>query len=93
MDLLFKRYASPFSLLDEYIASCRMCEFIDKLLEIRNQENEDNTLWEFYLHKVFDKSYSQFISEAKNEPLHNGAIDFETTIQDSCNLLSNFVPV
>lgn len=92
MDLLFKRYASPFSLLDEYISAGRMFEFIDKLLEIRNQEQENDTLWEFYLHKVFDKSYSEFLKEIEKRTVPDKPIDVETTINDSFKLLNDFSP-
>ena len=53
MDLLFRRYASPFLLLDEVIKNNRLSEFV---AEVMKSENERQT-WEFYLHKVFDKSY------------------------------------
>lgn len=68
MDLLFKRYASPFSLLDEMIASCRLYDFICNLINTINQENKEKVQWEFYLHKVHDKSYAEFVESLEPDP-------------------------
>ncbi len=93
MDLLFKRYASPFLLLDEMIASGRMLEFVDKLIKMQNDEQESDTLWEFYLHRVFDKSYEAFLRDSgKVKPPPEVKIDFEATIKQSENILTGFVP-
>ena len=93
MDLLFARYANPFLLLDEMIASSRMLEFVNKVIKIRNEEQENDTLWEFFLHKVFDKTYEDFLREAgKTKPMLEEAVDFETTIKESINMLQDFKP-
>jgi hypothetical protein len=56
MDLLFKRYASPYLLLDEIIAMGAMRKFIDYLL---NQHRED-LQWEYWLHKVQGMSFEEY---------------------------------
>lgn len=90
MDLLFKRYASPFLLLDGYIQTSRLCEFIDTFCK---QKIEDDR-WEFFLHKVWDKSYPEFIEAMQtSQELHNmSEKDVENTIQKSMNILQNFSP-
>lgn len=90
MDLLFKRYADPFSLLTGYIQTCRMCEFIHALLE---QKVEDDR-WEFFLHKVWDKSYPEFCESLRtSQDLQRMSDDdIETTIKKSMNILGNFNP-
>ena len=90
MDLLFKRYADPFSLLDGYIQTSRMCEFVHRFVE---QQAEDNR-WEFYLHKVWDKSFTEFCESmrASQEPQAMSDEDLEATIQMSMNILGNFNP-
>ena len=90
MDLLFKRYASPFLLLDGYIQTSRLCEFIDTLCK---QKVEDDR-WEFFLHKVWDKSYPEFCEEVKTTQSLNNMSDqdVEKTIQKSMNILQNFNP-
>lgn len=93
MDLLFSRYASPFLLLDNMIMTGRLSEFVSEIMQIRNAEKDDQTLWEYFLHKVFDKSYADFLREAKN-PAHSEAAvsqdNLETTIKDSYNMLNDF---
>lgn len=93
MDLLFKRYASPFLLLDEMILSGRMLEFVEKIIKIRNEEQENETLWEYYLHRVFDKTYSAFLRDnGKGKQKPEEEIDFEATIKESESILTGFVP-
>lgn len=94
MDLLFKRYADPFIFLDGMIATGRMHEFVREITAIQNKENENNTLWEFFLHKVYDKSYSEFLQENKVQQAQpeESDIDFETTINSSYSMLQGFCP-
>lgn len=60
MDLLFRRYASPFSVCDEFIRLGQFHNFIIKLVNQDRKEKNDAELWEFYLHKVHDKSFKEF---------------------------------
>ncbi len=93
MDLLFSKYASPFLLLDQYIRTRRLSEFIE---EFMNQHNED-IKWEYFMHKVFDKSWNDF-SQSVDDDMKKRSVPnfneytFETTIQDSKNILSGFRP-
>lgn len=91
MDLLFKRYADPFSLMNGYIQTARFCEFIKAFAE---QVTEDDK-WEIYLHRVWDKSYPQWCEELKNsQALRNmSEKDMEATVQKSINILGNFTPL
>ncbi len=90
MDLLFKRYADPFSLVDGYIQTSRLCEFIGVFIEQKIESDR----WEYWLHKVWDKTYPEFI-----EALHTSQDlqemsdeDIETTIKKSMDILGNFAP-
>lgn len=87
MDLLFHRYASPFSLLDELILSGDFSDFIRVFMEGRDSEMQ----WEYYLAKVFDKSFNEFVEELKGNR-EMTETDLETTIQDSMSLTMNFIP-
>lgn len=90
MDLLFRRYASPFLLLDEVIKNNRLSEFV---AEVMKSENERQT-WEFYLHKIFDKSYSDFKeSLGAVEGTAPPEADLEATVKSSENILNNFKPI
>lgn len=90
MDLLFKRYADPFSLIDGYIQTARFCEFIHAFIE---QKQEDDR-WEFFIHKVWDKSYTEFCESLQtSQDLQEMSVDdIEATIKKSMNILGNFNP-
>lgn len=94
MDLLYQRYASPFSFIDGMIETGRFSEFVDNFVDTSNQEKQEKYNWEFFLHKVFDKSYTEFEESIKvNAETQNMPIEtIETTIQDSMNILNNFKP-
>lgn len=90
MDLLFKRYADPFSLIDGYIQTSRFNEFIDMFCK---QKMEDDR-WEFFLHKVYDKTYTEFceslqVSQDLQKMSDN---DLEAVVKNSMNILGNFIP-
>lgn len=90
MDLLFKRYADPFSLMDGFIQTSRLCEFIHTF---SRQKAEDDK-WDYFLHKVWDKSYSEYCQALQtSQDLQNMSEDtIETTIKKSMNILGNFTP-
>ena len=87
MDLLFKRYASPFVLLDSLIITNSLNSFIDDFIDFVKEDNE----WEFFLHKIYDKSWKEFSNEivqAENQK----PIDLGATLMKSKNMLNNFTP-
>lgn len=94
MDLLFKRYASPFLLLDQYIHSCRLAEFIDALVDVQNEE----LMWETWLHKVLDKSFDEFKEDvaaqvrSSKQPDEMTNEQIEATIHRSNHILDEFYP-
>ena len=91
MDLLFKRYASPFVLLDTLILTNSLSDYIDDLFTFINEEKEEQTKWEFFLHKVYNKSWKEFCDEIEisNETKD---IDVGETVLKSKNILTNFTP-
>ena len=91
MDLLFKRYASPFILLDNLILIGSSSSFIDDLLNIIHEEKEELIQWEFFLHKVFDKSWKEFYNDV-TQPINDEKIDLGATIKKSKDMLKNFTP-
>ncbi len=87
MDLLFSRYASPFSLLDSVICMRQFSSFIDEMIEAENEK----IMWEYYLHRVLDKSFSDF---KKSVETHIKPSDeqVETTVLTSKDILNQFIP-
>ena len=97
MDLLFVRYASPFSFMGNMMRVGRFSEFVDNIIEVVNKETEDKgeaRMWELYLHRVFDKSYSEFTEAQKVEQDNRKMTtsEIETTIAMSNSILANFNP-
>ena len=91
MDLLFKRYASPFILIDNLILTNSSSSFIDDLIDFINKENEEQINWEFLLHKVLDKSWKKFCDEV-SQPIDDKEIDLGATVKKSKDMLNNFTP-
>ena len=91
MDLLFKRYASPFVLLDNFIAMGSLSDFIDDFFKFINEEQQEDTKWQFFLHKVFDKSWKEFCEEIESVDKAK-EIDLGATIKKSYDMLNNFAP-
>ena len=87
MDLLFKRYASPFILLDSLILTHSLNNFISDFIDFVNKDKE----WEFFLHKIYDKSWSEFSDSIKQSDDHK-PIDLGATLIKSKNILNNFTP-
>ena len=91
MDLLFTRYASPFVLLDNLIANNSLSDFIDDFFKFINEEQQEDTKWQFFLHKVFGKSWKEFCEEIESVDKAK-EIDLGATIKKSYNMLNNFAP-
>ena len=95
MDRLFKRYADPFSFIDGMIQTGRFLEFVRSFFEKVHEEDDEKTLWEFYLHKVWDGTFADFKKEIKTNQDNQQMSEetMETTIKDSMNILKNFRPL
>ena len=75
-------------LLNQMLQAGKMCEFIVEINDITAEEKH----WDFYLHKVFDKSFADYLKEVE-EPKMPETADMkqvETTVKDSMNILENF---
>ena len=71
------------------IAHGSLSDLIDTIIDDRNE----NRQWEFYLHKVFDKSYNAFISSMKaEEEARQEDFDVNTTIQESFDIMKAITP-
>ena len=94
MDLLFKRYASPFSFIDGMIQTGRFCEFVESFDRTIHAEKEEEASWQYFLHKVFEGSFEDFRNSMKNTNAHKNLSErtIETTVKNSMNILKNFNP-
>lgn len=90
MDLLFKRYASPYLLVDQMLVTG---DFFDFVIEVF-QSNEDDRLWDFFLHKVEGKTFDEYKAEIfGNSNFGMTKNDIETTVSDSYSLIKDFEPI
>ena len=91
MDLLFVRYASPFVLLDGLILTNSLNTFVDDFFNFVIEERKEKSQWEFFLHKVYDQSWSDFVNEIEQSE-NQEPVDLGATLVKSKNMLSNFTP-
>ena len=61
--------------------------FVDDFFDFVNEERN----WEFFLHKVYDKSWNEFVNDIKTSE-NQTPIDLGATLVKSKNMLSNFTP-
>lgn len=66
-------------------------KFIDGFVRIRNEEKNEQSAWEFYLHRIFDMTFDDFLEELKPVPKVTKS-DLETTIKDNFEMMENFHP-
>lgn len=94
MDLLYHRYASPFSFIDGAIQTGRFSEFVTSFWNTVHTEKDEETTWEYFLHREFGRSYADFKEELKNNRENQNMSErtIETTINHSMNILNNFNP-
>ena len=94
MDLLYQRYASPFSFINGMILSGRFHEFVVSFWNNSQKEKNEEKSWEFYLHRVFEGSFEDFMEKQKNDAEHRNLPEqvIETTIMHTNSILKNFNP-
>ena len=91
MDLLFTRYASPFVLLDGLILTNSLNKYVDDFFDFIIEERKEKSEWEFFLHKVYDQSWSDFVKSIEQSE-NQEPIDLGATLNKSKNILNNFTP-
>lgn len=78
-------------LLDSMIQTQRLSEFVDKVVELYNEEKKEDMLWEIWLYRVHDKSYSEFVASvdgsSRAKPTDEETADI---VKESKGILSNF---
>lgn len=75
--------------MDRMIKAGRFNEFVTSLVRKRNEEADEKAMWEFYLHKVYDKSFEEFRNECKNK-IKNVNIDVDALVKDIRHGLKGF---
>ena len=65
--------------------------FVDDFFDFVIEERKEKSEWEFFLHKVYDQSWSDFVKEIEQSE-NQKPIDLGATIVKSKNMLNNFTP-
>lgn len=67
-----------------------MCAFIDTFCEQKKEEDR----WEFFLHKIWDKSYKDYCESLNTTQEIQGMSEneIEATVKKSIGILGNFNP-
>lgn len=81
-------------LLNGMFRTGRLAEFVDEVINIHNEEYKEKTMWELWLHRVFDKSFEEFtetINSRQNAEAPTQG-DVKNIISGSKNILNDFVP-
>ena len=88
MDALYKRYACPFDFIN---SAFRLGKLEESLLNVIKQNDEDK-LWQLYLHSMKEKSYEDWKKEIMKPEESKALTDAEITtqVQKANNLLTSF---
>ena len=82
-------------ILDKMIQARRLNEFIREFVKIKNQELEDQTRWEFWLHRVFDMTFKEFLSKTEQAAETDEVLPDEVlqaTVLESMGIINGFCP-
>lgn len=79
-------------LLDGMIRTRRLNEFLNEFIRIHNKEQDDKASWEYFLHRVFDMSYKDFLDSLPKEDQAATKEEIAATVTNSADLLRSFDP-
>ena len=66
MDLMAQRYSSPFLILDNFIKLEQLHDFTAEIIKKISDEKVEQIRWDYYLHKVWNMEYAEYINSCKN---------------------------
>lgn len=67
LDALYQRYADPMPLLEQMAASGRLSWFVEKFVNKCREDENEETLWDMWLHKVWNQDFEDFKRGIKNK--------------------------
>lgn len=94
---MYRRYARPEPLIDEAITNGALFEFVSDVWRTIYEEKNERQLWELWLHKDYENSYSDFRkkfgspSREVEVPQQND-VEVASTITNSRNILEMINP-
>lgn len=82
-------------LLQQMLQAGRLAEFIDELGQIMWQEKANEQRWDFWLHRVYDRSFEDYVNDceaAMQQAEASENVNIETTVKNSFEMMENFHP-
>lgn len=73
----------------------RFSEFVGEFISTYNEETEEKAMWEFWLHKVWDMNYKEFLDKSKRTSKGAERPSQEVlkeTVMESRDILNSFCP-
>lgn len=87
MDTLSKRYGCPFFVIQDMIRLNQLHDFITEVFGTIRDEKE----WEFFLHKVYDKTFDDFRNDMKKmEKEEMTTEQIASVVDESASMLDLF---
>ena len=81
-------------LLDNMLMAGRLYRFVSEIVKTVNEELEEKALWEFWLHKDWERSWPEFRKSLNDKPnaapTQQEALDI---VNESMNIMASFRPV
>lgn len=92
--MLFQRYASPMVILEKMVQTRRLSEFVREFVNIRNNELVEKTQWEYWLHRVFDMPFGEYLerSSVDTQAETVNTVNLAQTVSDSFDMVNSFCP-
>lgn len=94
--MLAQRYANPYLIIDDFIRNGQLHDFTAEIMKTIAEEKIHDARWQFYLHKVFDMSFDDYVARCENtvkskeEGMTHEQIG--NVIEDSKKMLEGFIP-
>lgn len=79
-------------LLEQMVEAGRLAEFIDEVGAIMYEEKLHDMRWDFWLHKVFDMSFDDYVQSVKSAAQPETSGNLEATIKGNFEMMENFHP-
>lgn len=82
-------------LLQQMLQTGDFSQFIDELGQIMWQEKADKQRWDFWLHRVYDRSFEDYLNDceaAMQQAEASENVNIETTVKNSFEMMENFHP-
>lgn len=72
------------------IRTSRLCEFVDEVITMHNEEHKEKTMWDVWLHRVFDKSFNDFVNSLEGSGAAPNNEQTAAIVSESQSMLNNF---